>query len=270
MKLPTITNRGKYAAVAVVAVAALAAVTIYVTGLAGSPPPPAGTLITVNGIPVSVAEYNDLMNVGLLSASFREESLEWSRQQADEMRDSTIYESHLEWVALGERYGIETPSLSELIMEYARYSQALKAGVAIDEDAIATMINGSKAAFVEFAKSQEGNADTELDTSERFAIAEYNYYVMTYGEDRYWNEILPNKYRRRWGVFAWQDSEVSDRIARGVQAKNDRGIYVYDLELETLDNAKVEVVDASALGMATVEAAKAHARESLSLTHDTK
>ena len=63
---------------------------------------------------------------------------------------------------------------------------------------------------------------------------------------------------------------IVDGMARGVQAKNDKGIHLYDLELEILEAAEVEVIDRYSLRTTTVEDAKAHAREALRLTHDTK
>ena len=272
MKLP-IANRARYAVYvvcAVVAVAALASVTIYVTGLPSSQPPPAGTFITVNGINVPLRHFEDLMNVNAMYDSFQEETLEEIRQIAADMLEPTLVQTHLEFRALTERHGIETAILGDLIMEYARHSQARKAGVAIDEAAIADVIASSKASLAEYEQTRTANPDTEMDTTEKIAVAEYDYYVATYGEDGYWDEFLTDRFRRRWGVLEWQNNEVADRIERGVQAKNDRGIYLLDIELETLDDAKVEVVDASALGTTTVAAAKAYMRESLSLTHDTK
>lgn len=264
MNLP-ITNKVKYAVCAFVVVAALAAGAIYVASLLRTQPQSdmgdKATFIKVNGYPVTLWEYDDMKRQFANNIRIQQSYIESVKQQTPLAHDPMVFENFVELTRVMERHGPGLGALGSLIMDYARYSEMAEAGFAGDDDSIAAMVSEIRVGYE--TSVQTSPQDDEVD--------EFTYYIESYGEKGFWDEIYPNQIRLRLGMMEWQDDAVQDRITRGAPISNERGIILYDIELEVLTNAEVEIIEISALETekVTVEDAKAYMSDYLKVMHDT-
>ena len=258
-------NKVMYIVCAVVVVAALATGAFYVANLLRTHPQSDmgddATFIKVNGYPVTLWEYDDMKRQFANNIRIQQSYIESVKQQTPLAHDPMVFENFVELTRVMERHGPGLGALGSLIMDYARYSEMVEAGFAGDDDAVAAMVSEIRVGYETSVQNSPEGGD----------VPEFEYYIESYGEEQFWNEIYPNQVRLRLGMLDWQDDGVEDRIMRGVPVSNERGIILYDIELEVLTNAEVEIIDISALETekVTVEDAKAYMSDYLKVMHDT-
>ena len=199
------------------------------------------------------------------------------RGQID-IADPSVKPSLDELVRVSEKYSVDAAVMGGIVIEYAEYDAAIKAGFGASDDEVAEVVSMMRSqheqilvmieeygidestgcinmAGIDDSADSDGCIDV-AGIGELGSVAEY---IEAMGEDRYWDEILPAEIRRNAAVGKWKDAAYLE-LAAAQEGYGEGGVSRVEwarirraVALSALADAGVEVVDAAVFDEATVE-----------------
>ena len=210
------------------------------------------------------------------------------RERID-IADPSVKPSLEELARVRAKYGVDAAVIGGIVIEYAEYDAAIKAGFGASDDEVAEVVSTMRSQHEQVIKMVEeyGITDdsdgcveidaegiTESDDSdgciqvadigELDSVAEY---IEALGEDRYWDEILPALVRRNLAVGKWRDAAHLE-LAAAQEGYGEGGVSREEwarirraVALSALADVEVDVVDKTMFDEATVRDALGYGRE---------
>ena len=140
------------------------------------------------------------------------------------------------------KHGADAGALGAVIVEYARYSQAVEDGFTVSDDILAQEVAKIKAIY-----------ESNIQTSKHSDLGEFKGYIEVVGEDRFWNEIYPHKLRMQIVIGEWRRVSVLNNATSDPPSSKDWDTTFYALDQELLAKVQVQVMDASVLKTTVAE-----------------
>ena len=235
--------------------------------------------LRVNGHPVT---YEEIAKAKAQFTSYRDDVMRDHIEQID-----TAYPDFRPWLEgiarVHDKYSVDAAAIGGIVIEYAEYDAAIKAGFSASDDEVAEVISTMRSQHEQFSKIIEEYGIEESDGCIKVAgiddpdgcikvagidqldsIAEYKEAM---GADKYWNETLPALIRRNSAVAKWKDAAHLE-LASAQEGYGEGGVSSAEwariqlaVALSALADVNVEVVDKTMFDEATVRDALEYSRE---------
>ena len=185
--------------------------------------------------------------------------------------DPSVKPSLEELVKVNEKYSVDAAVIGGIVIEYAEYDAAIKAGFSASDDDVADVISTMRGQHEQVLQMMEeygidkfGDSIEVAGIGELGSVAEY---TEAMGEDKYWDEILPAEIRRNVAVGKWRDAAYLE-LAAAQESYGEGGVKREEwarirraVALSALADVEVEVVDETMFDGATVRDALGYGRD---------
>ena len=184
---------------------------------------------------------------------------------------------------MNEKYGVDAAVIGGIVIEYAQYDAAIKAGFGASDGEVAEVVSTMRGqheqvlemveeyGIDEFGDSIDvagmDESDGCIDVAGIGQLDSVAEYTEAMGEDKYWDEILPALIRRNVAVGKWRDAAYLE-LAAAQEGYGEGGVKREEwarirraVALSALADVDVEVVDGGMFDEETVEDALGYGRE---------
>ena len=217
--------------------------------------------LRVNGHPVTRGEIADAKTQFIASMAGMREQIDAADPSAKPWLE--------ELARVRAKYSVDAAVIGGIVIEYAEYDAAIKAGFSASDDEVAEAVSTMRGQheqvlqmIEEYGIDEFGDSIDVAGIGELGSVAEY---IEAMGEDEYWDETLPAEIRRNMAVGKWRDAAYLE-LAAAQEGYGEGGVkraewarIRRDVALAAL--ADVEVVDEALFDEATVREALGYGRE---------
>ncbi len=193
-----------------------------------------------------------------------------TRERMD-IADPSVKSSLEELARVQAKYSVDAVVIGGIVIEYAEYDAAIKAGFGASDDEVAEVVSTMRGQHEQVLQMVEEYGIDEFGDSIDVAgigeLGSVSEYIEAMGEDRYWDEILPAEIRRNAAVAKWRDAAYLE-LAAAQEGYGEGGVKREEwarirrtVALSALAEVEVEVVDGAMFDEATVEEALGYGRE---------
>ena len=231
--------------------------------------------LRVNGHPVTrgeIADAKDRFTAGM----------DAMKEQID-IADPSVKPSLEELARVQAKYSVDAAVIGGIVIEYAEYDAAIKAGFGASDDEVAEVVSTMRGQHEQVLQMIEeygidestgcinmagmDESDGCIDVAGIGQLDSVAEYTEAMGEDRYWDEILPAEIRRNVAVGKWRDAAylelaaAQDGYGEGGVSREEWARIRRTVALSALADVDVVVVDEALFDEATVEDALGYGRE---------